>query len=163
MIMNITEKQYVTKQELCQMCNISESTAYKLLKSKKLNFEKCCDGLLHYYKIPLSEVQKYMREQAEKGCFSDEQKERITKYYKEELRHYPDLIRAKDIQFITGYGKETVRNWINHEKILGVVVRKKFAVAKDDLIDFLISPYYANIIRKSKKHIADFQALGIIS
>ena len=38
MAMKITEKQYVTKQELCQICNISESTAYKLLKSKKLNF-----------------------------------------------------------------------------------------------------------------------------
>ena len=67
--MKITEKQYVTKQELCQICNISESTAYKLLKSKKLNFEKCCDGLLHYYKIPLCEVQQYMREQAEKGHY----------------------------------------------------------------------------------------------
>ena len=82
--MKITEKQYVTKQELCQICNISESTAYKLLKSKKLNFEKCCDGLLHYYKIPLSEVQRYRCEHGERGCVSHEQKEQIAKYYKEE-------------------------------------------------------------------------------
>ena len=140
MAMKITEKQYVTKQELCQICNISESTAYKLLKSKKLSFEKCCDGLLHYYKIPLCEVQQYMREQAEKGHYSEKQKEMISRYYRKKLKDYPDLIRAKDIQSITGYGKESIRKWINSEKILGVVVRKRFAVAKDDLIDFLLSP-----------------------
>ena len=36
-----------------------------------------------------------------------------------------------------------------------------FAVAKDDLIDFLLSPYYANIIRKSEEHISDFRNIGI--
>ena len=161
MAMNITEKQYITKQELCQICNISESTAYKLLKSKKLNFEKCCDGLLHYYKIPLCEVQEYMREQAEKGHYSEKEKEMISRYYRKKLKDYPDLIRAKDIQSVTGYGKESIRKWINSKKILGVVVRKRFAVAKDDLIDFLVSPYYANIIRKSEKHISDFRNIGI--
>lgn len=160
--MNITKKEYITKQELCQMCNISESTAYKLLKSKKINFEKCCDGLLHYYKIPVSEVQAYMNEQTEKAYFSEKQKNLIRQYYKEKTEQYPDMIRAKDIQAITGYGKETIRKWINNEKIIGVVVRKRFAIAKDDLIDFLISPYYANIIRKSKMHILDFQTIGIM-
>ncbi|MGN0106729.1 MAG: type II toxin-antitoxin system RelB/DinJ family antitoxin [Hominilimicola sp.] len=65
--MNIIENEYITKQELCQMCNISESTAYKLLKSKKIRFEKCCDGLLHYYKIPMVDVINYMQERADKG------------------------------------------------------------------------------------------------
>ena len=32
----------------------------------------------------------------------------------------------------------------------------------DDLIEFLISPCYAKIIRKSKTHIQDFKQLGII-
>ena len=96
--MNITEKQYITKQELCQICNISESTAYKLLKSKKLNFEKCCDGLLHYYKIPLCEVLEYMREQAEKGHYSEKQKEMISRYYRK--RSVIFMMTAK-INFIT--------------------------------------------------------------
>lgn len=162
MTMNIIEKEYITKQELCELCNISEKTAYKLLKSKKLNFEKCCDGLLHYYKIPISEVQKYINEQANKGYFSNEQKEVITQYYQEKLKKYPDMMRAKDIQLVTGYGKETVRKWINSNRIIGIIVRKKFAVAKDDFIDFLLSPYYANIIRKSQKHISDFKNIGIL-
>lgn len=78
------------------------------------------------------------------------------------MRDYPKVIDAKDIRTVTGYGKEIIRKWINSEKILGVVVRKRFRVAKEDLIDFLASPYYAKIIRKSKIHIEDFQCIGII-
>ena len=46
----------------------------------------------------------------------------------------------------------------NNQQIKNVRSR----IAKDDLIDFLISPYYAKIIRKSKTHIQDFKQLGII-
>lgn len=159
--MNVVEKEYITKQELCQICNICESTAYKLLKNKKIHFEKCREGLLHYYKIPMADVIKYMQEQADKGYFTSEQKKAIAQYYRKKMQDFPDVIESKHIQSITGYGKEAVRNWINSEKILGIVVRKKFVVAKEDLIDFLVTPYYANIIRKSKTHISDFRAIGI--
>lgn len=162
MKMKTIEKEYITKQELCQMYNICASTAYKLLKSKKIHFEKCCDRLLHYYKIPISEVEQYMQQQANRGHFTDEQKKVIAQYYRRKMRGYPDRLESKHIQVITGYGKEAIRKWINSEKILGVVVRKRFAVAKEDLIDFLVTPYFANITRKSKTHIADFLAIGLL-
>ena len=57
--MNVVENTnnlYVTKQEFCKLCGISESTAYKLIKSKKVNFEKKHNGLLHYYAIPVVEA-----------------------------------------------------------------------------------------------------------
>ena len=160
--MNVVEKDYITKQELCQVCNISQSTAYKLLKSGKIHFEKCCDGLLHYYRIPMADVVKYMQKQAEENQLFEQQKEDIAKYYRAKIASYPDALNAKHIQDITGYGKETIRKWINSGKIQGIVVRKRFVVDKDDLIKFLSTPYYSNIIRKSKTHIADFQAIGIL-
>ena len=76
------------------------------------------------------------------------------------MKSYESLITSKDIMKITGYGKEIIRRWINSEKILGVVVRRKFCVAKEDLLDFLVSPYYFNIIRKSQTHIEDFEKIG---
>lgn len=147
--------EYITKQELCAMCGISQSTAYKLLKTKKIHFEKCCDGLLHYYKIPVSDAIVYMQERASRLSLTDKQVEIRRQYYKNKMRQYPDVIEAKDIRAITGYGKETIRNWIKSEKILGVISRKHFKVAKEDLLDFLVSPYYETIIRKSKTHLAD--------
>lgn len=147
--------QFITKAEFCLFCGISESTAYKLLKSGKIHFEKCCEGLLHYYKIPLREAEKYRKEIPHKGVLDEHQVAKVKAYYKEKLKSYSNVIDAKDIRIITGYGKEAIRTWINSEKILGIVVRKRFQVAKDDLIDFLVSPYYQNIIRKSKTHIED--------
>lgn len=156
--------QYVTKIEFCKMCGISSSTAYKLIKKGKVSKTECCDRLLHYYKIPISEIEQYRKEQEKKHrqTLSDKEVTIISKYYRTKMKDYPDVIESKDIQAITGYGKEIIRVWINSEKILGVVVRKKFRVAKEDLIDFLVTPYYSNIIRKSKTHIADFTIMGLI-
>lgn len=156
--MNVVEKTnnlYVTKQEFCEICGISKSTAYKLIKSKKVNFEKKRDGLLHYYAIPVEEAEQYIRERANRGILTKEQISNTKEYYRAKMRDYPKVIDAKDIRTVTGYGKEIIRKWINSEKILGVVARKRFRVAKEDLIDFLVSPYYSNIIRKSQIHLAD--------
>lgn len=163
--MNVVENTnnlYVTKLEFCKLCGISESTAYKLIKSKKVNFEKKRDGLLHYYAIPVEEAEQYIRERANRGVLTKEQISSIKAYYRNKMRDYPKVIDAKDIRTVTGYGKEIIRKWINSEKILGVVVRKRFRIAKEDLIDFLVSPYYVTIIRKSEIHISDFRNIGII-
>lgn len=43
-VVESTNNLYVTKKEFCKICGISESTAYKLIKNKKVNSEKRCDG-----------------------------------------------------------------------------------------------------------------------
>ncbi len=154
-----TDKKFLTKAEFCDFCGISESTGYKLMKNRKVEFVKCRDGLLHFYKIPIEEAYRYLQEKELKNKLPGDYQKRIKKYYKNKLRPYDNLITSKDIIEITGYGKETIRNWINSEKILGLVCRGKFRVAKDDLLDFLISPYYFSIIRKSKTHIEDFEKI----
>ena len=156
--------QFVTKSEFCKICGISSSTAYKLIKNGRISKTECCDRLLHYYKIPIEEIENYRKEQEKKNreALSEHEVTVISKYYRAKMKDYPDVIESKDIQNITGYGKEIIRVWINSEKILGVVVRKRFKVAKEDLIDFLVTPYYFNIIRKSKTHIDDFTMIGLI-
>ncbi len=157
--MKNTRKDYLTKKEFCKFCGISDSTGYKVIKEQNIHFEKCQEGRLHFYKIPLSEAISYKAEQRKKRTVSAKQRDYRRQYYESKLRSYPDVIEAKDIRAITGYGKEIIRKWINSEKILGIVVRKRFKVAKDDLIDFLVDTYYHNIIRKSATHRADIQEL----
>ena len=154
------DKKFLTKAEFCDFCEISESTGYKLLKNRKVEFVKCREGLVHFYKIPIEEAYRYLKEKELKNKLPGDYQKRIKKYYKEKLKPYDDLISSKDIIEITGYGKEAIRNWIKSEKILGVVCRGKFRIAKDDLLDFLISPYYFGIVRKSKTHIEDFEKIG---
>ena len=152
----------VMKKKICELCGISPSTAYKLLKSKKVHFEKCRDGSVQYYSIPMQEITKYLDEKSNRGKLSKTQVELVRSYYTIKMKDYPDVITSIDIQVVTGYSKEIIRRWIKSDKIIGCVSRKKYRMAKDDLIEFLISPYYAKIIRKSKTHIQDFKQLGII-
>ena len=140
-----SEKKHLTKMEFCNLCGISESTGYKMMKNRKVKFVKCRDGLLHYYKIPIEEAYRYLRKKELKNKLPSDYQERIKKYYEDKLKSYDDLITSKDIRTITGYGKEAIRNWINSEKILGVVCRGKFRIAKDDLLDFLIIRKYLKI------------------
>ena len=52
-----------------------------------------------------------------------------------------------------GYGKEAIRRWIISGLLVGVRRKEKFYVAKEDLILFLLSDHYRNIVRKSDIHI----------
>lgn len=155
------DDQYVMFKEFCDICGICPTTGRKAISNKKVSFKKCQEGKLHYYKIPLQEVLRYKQERENRGVLSDDMIKQMRKYYDDKLKDYPTLITSYDIRCITGYGKEIIRRWINSEKILGVVVRGKFCVAKEDLIDFLISPYYERIIRKSPIHKADRKKMNI--
>lgn len=155
-----TGKKFLTKAEFCDFCGISKSTGYQLMKNRKVEFVKCCERLLHFYKIPIEEAYRYLQEKELKNKLSDDYRKKIKKYYKDKLEQYDDLITLKDIKKITGYSKETIRSWINDGKIYGVIVRRRFCVAKEDLLVFLITPYYFSIIRKSKTHIEDFNKIG---
>lgn len=154
-------EQYVMFKEFCDICGICPTTGRKAIVNKKVSYKKCQEGRLHYYKIPMSDVLQYKKEREERGVLSEEQINQMRVYYVEKLKMYPTLITSYDIRCITGYGKEIIRNWINSEKILGVVVRGKFCVAKEDLIDFLVSPYYEKIIRKTATHITDREAMKL--
>ena len=117
---------------------------------------------MQYYSIPMDEITKYLDAKSNHGKLNKNQIELLRSYYTIKMKDYPDVITSIDIQVVTGYSKEIIRKWIKSDKIIGCVSRKKFRIAKDDLIDFLISPYYAKIMRKSKTHIEDFKQLDII-
>ena len=156
------EKSYVSKEEFCKICGISLKTGYKLLKMKKIKYEKCCDRLLHYYKIPYSEIERYLTRKEDYLEVYKQNKSKIRAYYLKILETYPDCLESKDIRKITGYGKEAIRSWINSSKIIGIKVRGTYKVSKEDLADFLESKYYYCIRKKSKQHVMDFLSLNLI-
>lgn len=160
--MIIRGKDFVTKEQFCSLCHISKTTAYKLIKSGKIKVTKRHCGLLHYYEIPISEVERFEKARNKFKQLDKDEVYKVKKYYSNKLQNYPDIICSEDIQVITGYGKEAVWNWINSEKLLGIVSKRKFVIAKDDFLDFLTSQYYVGITRKSKEHILDFCELGIV-
>ena len=152
---------FVSKRDFCDMCGICPYTAYKLLKSKTISYIKrrvWVQGpnrqyLEHHYDIPKSEILSYVKEKCSVSECSEDDIIKIRKFYELHLATYPDMLKPADICAITGYAKESVRRWIDKGLIEAYLRKEKYYIAKDDLIEFLVSDSYRNIIRKSDLNI----------
>ena len=160
--MLVKSKDYVSKEEFYKLCHISKKTAYKLIKSGRIKAIKRNCGLLHCYEIPLSEIERLESIRRYLNKLREEEISKVKEYYSEKLQHYPDVITSEDVQVITGYAKETVRRWIQSGKLVAIVYKSKYVIAKNDFLDFVTSPSYVGITRKSQEHLADFIKLGIV-
>lgn len=152
----------VSKEEFYKLCRISKKTAYKLIKSGRIKAIKRNYGSLHCYEIPISEIERLESIRYYTNKLREEEISKVKKYYSEKLHSYPDVITSEDIQAITGYVKETVRRWIQSEKLVATVYKSKYIITKNDFLNFVTSPSYVGITRKSQVHLSDFIKLGIV-
>ena len=160
--MKVKSNDFVSKEELYKLCRISKKTAYKLIKSGRIKAIKRNCGSLHCYEIPISEIKRLESVRCYLNKLREEEIDKVKEYYSKKLQSYPDIITSEDVQAITGYVKETVRRWIQGRKLVAIVYKSKYVIAKNDFLDFVTSPSYVGITRKSQEHLADFIKLGIV-
>ena len=152
----------VSKEAFYKLCHISKKTAYKLIKSGRIKANKRNCASRHCYEIPISEIERLESIRFYLNKLREEEIDKVKEYYFEKLQSYPDVITSEDVQAITGYAKETVRRWIQSGKLVATVYKSKYIITKNDFLDFVISPSYVGITRKSREHLADFIKLGIV-
>ncbi len=160
--MLVKSKDCVSKEEFYKLCHISKKTAYKLIKSGRIKAIKRNCASRHYYEIPISEIERLESVRRYLNKLREEEILVVREYYSKKLQNYPDIITSEDVQEITGYVKETVRRWIQSEKLVATVYKSKYIITKNDFLDFVISPSYVGITRKSQEHLSDFIKLGIV-
>ena len=160
--MKVKSKDFVSKEEFYKSCHISKKTAYKLIKSGRIKAIKHKCGSLHCYEIPISEIERLESIRVYLNKLREEEIGKVKEYYSKKLQSYPDVITSEGVQTITGYVKETVRRWIQSGKLVSIVYKSKYVIAKNDLLDFVTSPSYVGITRKSQEHLSDFIKLGIV-
>ena len=160
--MKVKSNDFVSKEEFYKLCRISKKTAYKLIKSGRIKAIKRNCGSLHCYEIPISEIERLESIRYYINKLREEEISKVKEYYSEKLQSYPDVITSEDVQVITGYVKETVRRWIQGKKLVATVYKSKYIITKNDFLDFVTSPSYVGITRKSQKHLSDFIKLGIV-
>ena len=160
--MLVKSNDYVSKEQFYKLCHISKKTAYKLIKSGRVKAIKQNCGSLHCYEIPISEIERFESVRCYLNKLREDEIIKTRNYYSEKLKKYPDVITSEDVQAITGYVKETVRKWIQGGKLVATVYKSKYVIVKNDFLDFVISPSYVGITRKSQEHLADFIKLGIV-
>lgn len=160
--MLVKSNDFVSKEEFYKLCHISKKTTYKLIKSGRIKAVKRNCASRHCYEIPISEIERLESIRYYINKLREEEIGKVKEYYSEKLRSYPDVITSEDVQAITGYVKETVRRWIQGGKLVATVYKSKYIITQKDFLDFVTSPSYVGITRKSREHLADFIKLGIV-
>ena len=160
--MLVKSNEFVSKEEFYKLCRISKKTAYKLIKSGRIKAVKRNCASRHCYEIPISEIERLESVRCYINKLREEEIDKVKEYYSAKLQSYPDVITSEDVQAITGYAKETVRRWIQSGKLVGMVYKSKYVIAQNDFLDFITSPSYVGITRKSREHLSDFIKLGIV-
>ena len=79
---------------------------------------------------------------------------KVIRYYKSTLVNEPEVLTTKRVSELTGYSNNTVLTWRSKGELRGFGKNMiPFRFLKEDLIAFLASDYYDNLIKKSKLHI----------
>lgn len=162
----------ITKEQFYRICHISKSTALYLLKSGAIPCEYS-GKKTRCYKIKKDDVQKYLESKGKfPECYSapagwhkgyrqitlpvemsDEKLKRLYGYYADLLCDCKDVISSQEVSKLTGYARTTVNNWCRKGRLKHFIKNNTYYIPKTFLIDFLCSPYFRCIIRKSFWHI----------
>ena len=153
--------EFVRKAEFCEMCGICPLTAARALKSGAVSYTKRYaraqgprrEYLVHYYDIAVKDILRFAKDKCSISECQESDLEKIKLFYIREFENLPDILRSTEVSKILGYGKEAIRRWIVSGLLCGVRRKEKYYVAKEDLILFLLSDHYRNIMRKSDIHI----------
>lgn len=154
--------EYVTQKEMYAILGVCKSTAHSIQKKGMIPFEYVSTSEGRRQQIRIVDILRY---QYDKNCFGDlgnEFSKDLRRYYQNELRDFPQLLRVSDIMAFTGYAKTTVNNWIQNNELMPIRYKNKriqsphrgkgTLITKESFLDFLTGLHYRSISRKSDVH-----------
>ncbi|MBQ6903154.1 MAG: helix-turn-helix domain-containing protein [Lachnospiraceae bacterium] len=153
---------YVTQAEFAKIAGICKKTAYKLNRTGKVPYREVRIGFRHHYEIRTEDVISYLASHMpEVDC-------KVTDIWRQALHDYlapeADVLKLKDVVRISGIGKNNVDRWVKSGRLKAFKCRNVYQVTKEDLIDYLASPYYRFAHRKStewyriERHVLAYEA-----
>jgi len=160
--------QYVSKNQMFQICKISPITALHLFDHglvPVIKSEKCT----HKYRVAVVDIVAYLIDRGkhpDKYHFSRRPKERETiiypsdndiqkfrTYLEKAFEEYDDILTSMQTARITGYGINTINRWIEKKWVKAFLVKRSYRIPKQCLLDFFTSPKYFALQNKPQKMI----------
>lgn len=166
--------EYITKDQMYRICHISKKTCLFLLESGLVpNIDS--GKQTRRFKIKTTDVIQYLKDRDDypelykapdgfykrNGCkkapafdkvFTFDDLVRMRQFYEGLLAGYPDVMTVEQVAKFTGYCKNSVSNWCSKQELKNFLIRQRFRIPKEYLLDFLTSRYFIGIAVKSDKH-----------
>ena len=128
--------EYITKEQLYQICHISKKSAQNLLESGEI---PCIDSgrKTHRFLIATANVVDYLqrRDSAPRPAADETAVEKI----RAALALYPDVLSVAQVSELTGRRSSTVTKWCRLNYIENIYAGGKNHIPKASLADFLVS------------------------
>ena len=128
--------EYITKEQLYQICHISKKSAQNLLESGEI---PCIDSgrKTHRFLIATADVVDYLqrRDSAPRPAADETAVEKI----RAALALYPDVLSVAQVSELTGRRSSTVTKWCRLNYIENIYAGGKNHIPKASLTDFLVS------------------------
>jgi len=128
--------EYITKEQLYQICHISKKSAQNLLESGEI---PCIDSgrKTHRFLIATADVVDYLqrRDSAPRPAAVETAVEKI----RAALALYPDVLSVAQVSELTGRRSSTVTKWCRLNYIENIYAGGKTHIPKASLADFLVS------------------------
>ena len=164
------QKEYLSKEQFYKLCHISKSTASRLIKSgvvpaidtkKPTNRYLIARSDVETYlcgrtRDPLQFVSNTQHSIQAHGAYQEfnlgnaVKLRRIAAF---EWMAYPDILRENDVSGLLGYRPETIYRWRKQSGLKGYFISGKLYFPKVFLLDFVASPEFHGIKRKTRQHI----------
>ena len=167
----------LTKEQMRIVCHISKRKAMYLLQSGLI---PCINTgkKTHTYLIKKSDVEIYLRDrvmnpwiyqapypkrvsenersniQKTENLIDIVQRQNMWGYYQNKLLLYPELMSVTQVKLFTGYGENTVREWINNGKLRFLDCIVGWWIPKTWLLQFMCSECCNKITRKTQRHLS---------
>ena len=128
--------EYITKEQLYQICHISKKSAQNLLESGEI---PCIDSgrKTHRFLIATTDVVDYLhRRDSAPGPAADET---AVEKIRAALALYPDVLSVAQVSELTGRRSSTVTKWCRLNYIENIYAGGKNHIPKASLTDFLVS------------------------
>ena len=167
----------ITKEQKYQICHISKRTALYLLESGLVP-SQCTGKKTRKYTIATVDVIAYLiqresdpdrftppigwykpdgrmnqiRKASVVPPLSPECIERMRQLFIDILAPYPELLNVVNVVEITDYSSTAVVNWCEKRYIHRFLIRRKYLIPKESLLDFMMGERFRKISMKSEMH-----------
>ena len=152
--------EYITKEQLYQICHISKKSAQNLLESGEI---PCIDSgrKTHRFLIATTEVVDYLhRRDSAPGPAADET---AVEKIRAALALYPDVLSVAQVSELTGRRSSTVTKWCRLNYIENIYAGGKNHIPKASLADFLVSRWdeFKNIGEKEEVTVVENTSVSV--
>jgi len=164
------QTEYLSKEQFYKMCHISKATALQLIQTRTVPAVDT-GKRTNRYLIARSDVEKYLQVRSENppsltsgraksiytygvlAEYNQETAARLRRIATYDWRYQPDILLVSDISSLLGYRKETIYRWRKKLGLKSCIISSKLYIPKQYLLDFIESPEFYHIQKKTIQHI----------